>query len=169
MRSGASVTLIRQAAVRARVENDIQVAWGSLFEGRLDRALEVAYACAVERAYDVDSRIVHGIVRLARHELDHAAHEFDAVIEEFGAESDAADGRRAVILARGFAPLDDIPAADVEWRAAATLLTTLWRLADVVESRLDTLQSGQPAGLALLQEAIEAARAAELEVHDGTV
>ena len=44
---------------------------------------------------------------------------------------DAADGRRAVILARGFAPLDELPASEAEWRRAATLLTTLWRLAGV--------------------------------------
>lgn len=121
--------------------------------GELDDALPLAYAAAAERPYDVDSRIVHGNLRLARNELDQAAHEFDAVIEEFGADADAADGRRAVILARGHAPADELPAHPDDWRRAAILLTSLWRQANQIAPRLDALADAHPDTLALLRHA----------------
>ena len=139
LRSGGSVDDVRAAAGLVRPKNDIERAWVALFLGDVATALDLSYGAAMSRPYDVDSRIVHGTVRLARNELEHAAHEFDAVIEEFGAEADAADGRRAVILARGHAPLDELPASDREWAEAAVLLTSLWRLVDCVETRLDAL------------------------------
>ena len=132
----------------------------------------MSYEAADERPYDVDSRIVHGTVRLALNDLDHAEHEFDAVIEEFGAESDAADGRRATILARGFAPLDELPASDEEWESAAVLLTTLWRIAGVVDERLSALNKpdgAHPDGLSVIMQALATGQAADSEAGDGTV
>ena len=161
LRLGGSVTEMRQAAELSNPECDVERSWASLFQGEVAAALELSYDAAKSRPYDVDSRIVHGTVRLARGELDHAAHEFDAVIEEFGAESDAADGRRAVILARGFAPLDDLPASDEEWERAAVLLTTLWRLIDQVEVRLEGLRArpeSHPDGMSVIMAALERAR-----------
>ncbi len=159
MRAGARIDEITSAAepaVAVDVRGDLVAsAWRSLFQGNVEDAQRCAYAAADDRPYDVDSRIVHGTVRLARNELDHAEHEFEQVIEEFGAEADAADGRRAVILARGHAPLDDLPASDDEWQAAARLLTTLWRLGGVAESRMAALTGGHPDGLALLRGALE--------------
>ena len=166
LRSGATAEQIRAAAAPAAQadfrQDRVSSAWRSLFHGDLNAALESAYAAANARPYDVDSRIAHGTVRLARNELEHAAHEFDQVIEEFGAEPDAADGRRATILARGHAPLDDLAAFDEEWRAASTLLTTLWRLAGVADERMAALSSGHPDGLNLLQTALDE------EGRDGT-
>ena len=115
LRAGASVADITREAQAIGSDDMVSRAWRALLLGDLDSALEAAYTAAEERPYDVDSRIVHGTVRLARHELDHAEHEFEAVIEEFGADSDAADGRRATILARGHAPMDELPASAEEW------------------------------------------------------
>ena len=157
LRSGGSVARIRERAALAQPSSDVDRAWALLFHGDLETAQQFAYGAAITQPYDVDSRIVHGTVRLARHELEHATHEFDAVIEEFGAESDAASGRRAAILAQGFAPLDDLPASDDEWRQAATLLVSLWRVTDQVELRLSSLQQAHPDCRALLQQAIDTA------------
>ena len=159
LRCGGAVVDIRVATTRAHPIDDVGRAWRLLYLGDLDQALEPAYRAANARPYDVDSRIVHGTVRLARNDLDHAAHEFDQVIEEFGAEADAADGRRAVILARGFAPLDDIPASEREWEAAATLLTTLWRVCEIAGARYRGLASGHQDGRALIGRALTAGRA----------
>ena len=169
MRLGGSVLEIRRIAETAVTDGPVEAAWQSMFLGDLDSALDSAYQAATERPYDVDSRIVHGTVRLARHELDHAAHEFDAVIEEFGADSDAADGRRATILARGFAPLDDLPASHEEWESAAALLTTLWRIADVVRERLDELSDAHPEGRSFIMQALENGLTADSEAGDGSV
>lgn len=169
MRLGGSVLDIRQIAETVVTDGPVEAAWQSMFLGDLDSALDSAYRAATERPYDVDSRIVHGTVRLARNELDHAAHEFDAVIEEFGAEPDAADGRRATILARGFAPLDDLPASHKEWESAAVLLTTLWRIADVVRERLDELSDAHPEGRSLIMQALENGLTADSEAGDGSV
>lgn len=159
MRAGARIDEIRSAAEPAFTVDvcgdPVASAWRSLFQGNIEDAQRSAYAAADDRPYDVDSRVVHGTVRLARNELDHAEHEFEQVIEEFGAEADAADGRRAVILARGHATHDDLPASDDEWQAAARLLTTLWRLAGVAESRMAALTGGHPDCLALLRGALE--------------
>lgn len=169
LRSGASRLEIRRAASGAGARNPVEAAWKALLLGDLESALDSAYAAADERPYDVDSRIVHGTTRLARHELDHAEHEFDAVIEEFGADSDAADGRRATILARGFAPLDELPADEREWRSAAILLTTLWRLAGLADERLRTLEGAHPDGLFVIMGALAEGQAADSEVDDGPV
>ena len=169
LRAGASVAEIRREARAITSDDRVSRAWRSLLLGDLDAALEAAYAAANERPYDVDSRIVHGTVRLARQELDHAEHEFEAVIEEFGAESDAADGRRATILARGHAPLDELPASTEEWESAATLLTTLWRVAGVVEQRMAAFESGHRSGRSVVRRALTQGQAADLEADDGTV
>ena len=169
LRAGASVAEIRREARAITSDDRVSRAWRSLLLGDLDTALEAAYAAANERPYDVDSRIVHGTVRLARQELDHAEHEFEAVIEEFGAESDAADGRRATILARGHAPLDELPASTEEWESAATLLTTLWRVAGVVEQRMAAIESGHRSGRSVVRRALTQGQAADLEADDGTV
>ena len=172
LRSGGSAAEIRRVADRAETGTRIDQAWRALFLGEIEAALELSYAAADERPYDVDSRIVHGTVRLALNDLDHAEHEFDAVIEEFGAESDAADGRRAAILARGFAPLDELAASDEEWESAATLLTTLWRIVGVVDERLSVLNKpdgAHPDGLSVIMRALTKGQAADSEAGDGTV
>ncbi|MYE06019.1 MAG: hypothetical protein F4Y04_02155 [Chloroflexi bacterium] len=169
LRWGASVSDIRLPVREISGGNRIESAWIALFLGELDAALEFAYAAATERPYDVDSRIVHGTVRLARNELDHAEHEFDAVIEEFGADPDAADGRRATILARGQAPLDELPASDEEWDSAAVLLTTLWRVAGVVENRLTGMQDTHADGRLVIMQALSKGQAADREAERGTV
>ena len=172
LRSGGGAAEIRRVADRAETATGIDQAWRALFLGEIEAALELSYAAADERPYDVDSRIVHGTVRLALNDLDHAEHEFDAVIEEFGAESDAADGRRAAILARGFAPLDELPASDEEWESAAVLLTTLWRIAGVVDERLSALNKpdgAHPDGLSVIMRALTTGQAADSEAGDGTV
>lgn len=145
--------LSRLEASKARhnEESAVQFAAASLFAGELEQASRYASAAASARPYDVDSRIVHGNVRLARNELEEAAHEFDAVIEEFGADSDAAAGRRAVILARGEGPFDELPAGPSDWSEAATLLIGLWQLAVVAEERLRALSGGHPDTLSLLR------------------
>ena len=94
-------------------------------------------------------------MRLARNELLEAAHEFDAVIEEFGAEPDAANGRRATILARGEAPVDELAASDADWRDAARLLVGLWSAAGIAERRLAALGNADALTLALL-DAVQA-------------
>ncbi|MCY3920952.1 MAG: hypothetical protein OXG27_00970 [Chloroflexi bacterium] len=167
LRAGAAVGEIRRQAASAGRHNEVERAWAAVLVGDLDAALRHGYAAASERPYDVDSRIVHGTVRLARNELEHAQHEFEAVIEEFGAESDAMDGKRAVILAQGFAPLDELPASDDDWAAAARLLTTLWRLAECVDVRLGDLASGHADGLAMIRGALAAGRSSDLESDHG--
>ena len=115
--------------VGTAVELDLRLGAAHCFVGELDAALRHARAAALARPYDVDSRLALGNVRLVRAELDEAAHEFDAVIEEFGADPDTANGRRAAILARGQAPVDELAAGDEEWAAAARLLAGLWTAA----------------------------------------
>lgn len=169
MRAGGSAIDIRRLAERTEAKDPVEAAWKDLFAGNLELALQSAYAAADERPYDVDSRIVHGTVRLALNDLDHAEHEFDAVIEEFGAEPDAADGRRAAILARGFAPLDELPASDEEWESAAILLTTLWRISDIVDERLSALTEAHPDGMSVIMRALANGQAADSEAGDGTL
>ena len=169
LRAGASVAEIRREARAITSDDNVSRAWRSLLLGDLDTGLEASYAAADERPYDVDSRIVHGTVRLARQELDHSEHEFEAVIEEFGADSDAVDGRRATILARGHAPLDELPASTEEWESAAILLTTLWRVGRIVEERMATIESGHPDGQSVVKQALAKGRVADLEAENGTV
>ncbi len=169
LRTGGAVAEIRRIAQQAVPSDNVGHAWQALFLGDRSQAQELAYAAADSRPYDVDSRIVHGTVRLARNELEHADREFEAVIEEFGAEPDAADGKRAAVLARGFAPEDDIPASDDDWDSAATLLTTLWRLCGLVETRMETLSGGHPDGLAVIKLALDLGMAVDSEAEDGIV
>ena len=172
MRSGTSVADIRRPLLGLQAPHggdEIESAWLALFRGDLESALVASYGAAQSRPYDVDSRLVHGLVRLARDELEHAEHEFDAVIEEFGAEQEASDGRRAVMLARGFAPLDELPASESDWRSAAVLLTTLWRLSGTSGARLQALQDGHELGLAIVNQALERGLALDAESDDGTV
>ena len=135
-------------------ELDLRIGAALCFGGDLDPALRHARGAALARPYDVDSRLSLGNVRLARNELDEAAHEFDAVIEEFGAEGEAASGRRAAILARGDAPVDELAASEADWREAARLLIGLWTAAGLVEQRLAALSEGDGATLALLDAAL---------------
>ena len=132
-------------------ELDLRLGAAYAYCGELEPALRHARAAALARPYDVDSRLTLGNVRLARNELIEAAHEFDAVIEEFGAEPDAANGRRATILAGGDAPVDELPADDADWRDAARLLVGLWSAAGIVEPRLAALSGADALTLALLE------------------
>ena len=169
LRAGGAIREIRGHAGHVRGHNEVERAWIAVFKGHLEEALQHGYAAAIERPYDVDSRIVHGTVRLARNELEHADYEFEAVIEEFGAESDAMDGRRAVILAYGYAPLDELPASDEDWSTAATLLTSLWRLAGVVDARMTDLVNAHPDGMALIEQALADGQSRDLEHANGSV
>ena len=169
LRSGGAAAHIRSIAELAEPSDNVGRAWQALFLGDVDHAQNLAYGAADARPYDVDSRIVHGTVRLARNELEHSDHEFEAVIEEFGAEADAADGRRAGILARGFAPLDDIPASDDDWETAAMLLTTLWRLCGLVETRVQSLNGAHPDGLGVIERSLNRGMAIDLEADHGSV
>lgn len=166
VRAGRGV-VARPAARRAREllqnagaadELDLRLGAAHCFLGDLDTALRHARAAAMARPYDVDSRLSLGNVRLARGELAEAAHEFDAVIEEFGAEPDAASGRRAAILARGDAPVDELAASEEDWRAAARLLIGLWSAAGVVEERLAALAAADRRTLGLLKAALTEAQ-----------
>lgn len=125
-----------------------------LLGGNLERALAHSRAAALAMPYDVDARIVLGCVRLARDELDEAAHEFDEVIGEFGAEGEAAAGRRAAILARGHAPVDELAADPADWREAATLLAALWQICGIADERMTALAAADPATAALLAAAL---------------
>ncbi len=169
LRMGGSVAEIRSLAELAAPSDHVGRAWQALFLGDVDRAQNLAYEAADARPYDVDSRIVHGTVRLARNELEYSDHEFKAVIEEFGAEADAANGRRAGILARGFAPLDDIPASDDDWETAATLLTTLWRLCGLVETRVQSLNGAHPDGLGVIERTLNRGMTIDSEADHGSV
>ena len=137
---------------------DLRLGTAHCFLGDLEAALRHARAAAMARPYDVDSRLSLGNVRLARGELAEAAHEFDAVIGEFGAEPDAASGRRAAILARGDAPVDELAASDADWQAAARLLTGLWSAAGIVEQRLASLAAADQRTLTLLEAALTEAQ-----------
>ena len=148
----AALELLRD--VGPAVELDLRLGAAHCFVGELDDALRHARAAALARPYDVDSRLALGNVRLVRAELDEAAHEFDAVIEEFGADPDTANGRRATILARGQAPVDELAAGDEEWAAAARLLAGLWTAAGVANQRLQSLAGGNHATLRLLESAL---------------
>ena len=139
-------------------ELDLRLGAAHCFLGDLEAALRHARAAAMARPYDVDSRLSLGNVRLARGELAEAAHEFDAVIEEFGAEPDAASGRRAAILAHGDAPADELAASEEDWRAAARLLIGLWSAAGIIKERLAALAAADRRTLGLLDAALTEAQ-----------
>ena len=139
-------------------ELDLRLGAAHCFLGDLEAALRHARAAAMARPYDVDSRLSLGNVRLARGELAEAAHEFDAVIEEFGAEPDAASGRRAAILAHGDAPADELAASEEDWRAAARLLIGLWSAAGIIKERMAALAAADRRTLGLLDAALTEAQ-----------
>lgn len=150
--AGDALALLEQ--VGRSDELDLRLGAAFCFGGELDPALRHARGAALERPYDVDSRLSLGNVRLARNELAEAAHEFDAVIEEFGAEREAASGRRAAILAGGGAPVDELAASEADWRDAARLLIGLWAAGGLVAQRIAALSEGDAATLALLEAAL---------------
>ena len=114
-----------------------------LLAGEPERALEPAYAAASARPYDVDSRIVHGTVRLALGQLPEAEHEFESLFEEFGREPDAVQGLLAVRLARGEPALEDDLHPAETWRRAARTLAIAWHLAGNPEARLAALRESE--------------------------
>jgi predicted Zn-dependent protease len=119
---------------------DLLEARALFLAGRAAEAQAPAHRAATARPYDVESRITHGRICLALDRLDEAAHEFEAVLEEFGGDSDAENGRRAVALARGRAPLDEHPLpGDLD--AAARLLVTCWGRAGPTQARLAALRA----------------------------
>ena len=144
-----------------------QFAAAYLLAGDLAEAAKLARAAAEAKPYDVDSRIIHGNVRLARNELTEAAHEFDAVIEEFGAERDAVAGRRAVIMARGEGPHDELAASEDDWREAATLLAALWDICGLTGERVEALSQANSETLMLIEDAVS--RRTREERPDGIV
>lgn len=153
IRAAGREALVRLAHARAGGETSRRRGAAHLLAGNLDDAARHAFEAADRMPYDVDSRIALGNARLARGELDAAAHEFDEVIGEFGAEGEAAAGRRAAILARGHAPVDELPASDDDWREAARLLVGLWRVCGILDQRLAALGGAHPGALALLRAA----------------
>ena len=153
IRAAGREALVRLAHARAGGETSRRRGAAHLLAGNLDDAARHAFEAADRMPYDVDSRIALGNARLARGELDAAAHEFDEVIGEFGAEGEAAAGRRAAILARGHAPVDELPASDDDWREAARLLAGLWRVCGILDQRLAALGGAHPDTLALLRTA----------------
>ncbi len=111
---------------------------GLLLSGRTEEARAPAHRAASARPYDVDSRIVLGLVCLALGDLEAAEHEYASVLEEFGGDPDAERGCRAVSLARGGFPLEeDLQSEDVA--QAAALLRRAWALAGVGAGRLAAL------------------------------
>jgi tetratricopeptide (TPR) repeat protein len=105
---------------------------------RADEALTPALAAAHARPYDVDSRIIHGRIRLALGQLREAAHEFASILEEFGREADAMDGLRATSLARGEL-VYEAEDTDAERARGADLLLSAWDAAGAIQQRLDEL------------------------------
>lgn len=120
---------------------------------RPGEALAAAHRAAEARPYDVDSRIVHGGVRLALNQLREAAHEYESVLEEFGGDPDATIGRLAVALARGEGSITG-EESEEDLRKAAALLMGAWWSAGAMEERLAALDGVAPtAVVALLREA----------------
>jgi hypothetical protein len=107
---------------------------------RADEALPPALAAAHARPYDVDSRIIHGRIRLALGQLREAAHEFAAILEEFGREADAMDGLRATSMARGDL-VYEAEDTDEERARAADLLLSSWDAAGAIQRCLEDLRA----------------------------
>ena len=133
---------------------DLLEARALFLSGRASEARAPAHRAATARPYDVESRITHGLICLALDRLDEAAHEFEAVLEEFGGDPGAENGRRAVALAGGRLPLDE-HALPGDLAAAAGLLLNCWRRAGVAQARLDALRArnAEPRVLAALDAA----------------
>ena len=150
----AGLTALRADGARDDPHLDFLEARALFLSGRAAEARGPAHRAATARPYDVESRMTHGLICLALDRLDEAAHEFEAVLEEFGGDPDAENGRRAVSLARGRAPLDEHPLpGDLD--AAAGLLLTCWGRAGVARARLDALRArdADPRVLAALDAA----------------
>lgn len=139
----------------------LRLAQALLLQGRVREALAPAYAAARARPYDVDSRVIHGRVRLALHDLEPAQHEFASVLEEFGGDADANAGLCAAHLAAGKLPLssDEEVELGADRQAGAEFLVASWELAGVVRERIDSVQAASPdPGLVPLLERIAQAR-----------
>ena len=139
----------------------LRLAQALLLQGRVREALTPAYDAARARPYDVDSRFIHGRIRLALHELEAARHEFASVLEEFGGDADANAGLRAAHLAAGELPLsiDEEVETGADRQTGAEFLVASWELAGVVRERIDALQAAAPdPGLVFLLERTALAR-----------
>ena len=146
--AGEALAGLEEAAALGRGDGDhlaLLRARGLLLSGRAAEARAPAHRAASARPYDVDSRIVLGLVCLALDDLEAAGHEYASVLEEFGGDPDAERGRRAVALAQGSLPLEEnLEPEDVG--QAAGLLRRAWALAGVGEGRLAALALGGAEG-----------------------
>lgn len=130
---------LRREGATDEADLDLLEARALFAAGHPREALAPAHRAADRRPYDVDSRVTHGLICLALDRLTEAEHEFESVLEEFGGDPDAENGRRAVSLAKGKRPLDEhaLP-EDVD--DAAALLRRCWSRAGAVETRLAALR-----------------------------
>ena len=139
----------------------LRVAQALLLQGRVQEARAPAYAAARARPYDVDSRVIHGRVRLALNELEAARHEFASVLDEFGGDPDANAGLCAARLAAGALPLssEDEVETGADRETGAVFLVASWELMGVVQERIDAIQTAGPdPGLVPLLERTLSAR-----------
>lgn len=146
--AGRAVKLFEQAGRAGfsdRAYLDLRLAEALLLAGKPEQAREPAHRAASARPYDVDSRIVHGHVRLALGDLREAAHEFESVLEEFGGDPDAKAGQLAVALARGQWTVDGDETTE-DYTAAADVLLSTWDAADTVREHIKALKALPPAG-----------------------
>lgn len=148
-RGGSQAAKMLAAAERAgfgdRAHLDLRMGEALLLSGKPEEARTPAHRAASARPYDVDSRIVHGHVRLALGELHEAAHEFESVLEEFGGDPDAKAGLLAVTLARGKWTVEGMETAE-DYAKAGDLLIRAWDAADSVKDRIQALKALPPAG-----------------------
>ncbi len=133
-----------RAGLKDRDHLNLRHAQVLLLLRRADEALTPALAAANARPYDVDSRIIHGRVRLALGQLRQASHEFASILEEFGRESDAMDGLRAVALAQGEL-VYEAEDSDQDRDRAADLLLSAWDAAGAIQPRLEALRAANAA------------------------
>ncbi len=147
-----------------RAHMDLRLAETLLLLGRPQDALAPAHRAAAARPYDVDSRIVHGRVRLALGDLREAEHEYTSVLEEFAGDPDARRGQLAVALARGSRTVDG-QESEEELEAAADLLVGAWEAGGGVGERLVALRRSGATEAA----AVEAARARRESLRSGAI
>ena len=134
-----------QAGFCDQAHLDLRMAEALLLSGKPEEARAPARRAASARPYDVDSRIVHGQVRLALGELHEAAHEFESVLEEFGGDPDAKAGLLAVTLARGKWTVEGTETAE-DYAKAGDMLIKAWDAADSIKIRIQALKALPPAG-----------------------
>lgn len=148
-RGGGRAVKMLEAAERAgfgdQAHFDLRMAEALLLSGKPEEARTPAHRAASARPYDVDSRIVHGHVRLALGELREAAHEFESVLEEFGGDPDAKAGLLAVALARGQWTVEGTETAE-DYVKAGDVLINAWDAADRVKEHIQALKALPPAG-----------------------